>query len=245
MSTASSRSPGRLAGRIALVTGASRGIGAAVAERFAAEGAHLVLVARTVGGLEEVDDAVRGAGGEPATLVPLDLRDFDKIDQLGASLYERFGRLDVLVGNAAVLGTLSPIGHVQPATWSETLEVNLTANWRLIRSLDPLLQQSEAGRAVFVTSGAASGGAPYWAPYAASKAALETMVRSYAAEVQKTAVRVNLVDPGKVRTGLRAQAFPGEDPAGLPAPEAVAGRFVELAAADCTRNGEVVCVQEI
>ncbi len=240
MSDNSNRRSGRLAGRIALVTGASRGIGAAVAGRFAAEGAHLVLVARTVGGLEEVDDAVRKAGGEAATLVPLDLRDFDKIDRLGASLYERFGRLDVLVGNAGVLGTLSPIGHIQPKTWVETLEVNLTANWRLIRSLDPLLQQSEAGRAIFVTSGAASSVLPYWGAYAASKAGLEMVVRTYAAEVRKTKVRANLLDPGKVRTAMRAQAFPGEDPGSLPPPEALASLFVDLAASDCTKNGEVV-----
>jgi NAD(P)-dependent dehydrogenase (short-subunit alcohol dehydrogenase family) len=231
---------GRLAGRIALVTGTSRGLGAAVARRFAAEGAHLVLVARTVGGLEEVDDAVRRAGGRPATLVPLDLRDFDKIDQLGAQLYERFGRLDVLVGNAGVLGLLSPLGHVRPKTWAEVLEVNLTANWRLIRSLDPLLRQSEAGRAIFVTSGVTADVYPYWGPYAASKAALESLVRTYAAEVRKTKLRVNLLDPGVVRTALRALAFPGEDPETLPAPETVTEAFVALAAADCTRNGELV-----
>ena len=215
------RAQGRLTGRIALITGASRGIGAAVAERFAAEGARLVLVARTVGGLEEIDDAVRAASGERATLVPLDLRQFDMIDQLGASLYERFGHLDIVVGNAAVLGTLSPVGHVQPATWDETLETNLTANWRLIRSLDPLLRKSKAGRAIFVTSGAASGAFPYWGPYAASKAALESLVRTYAAEVQKTGTCVNLLDPGAVRTAMRALAFPGEDTERLPPPEAV------------------------
>jgi NAD(P)-dependent dehydrogenase (short-subunit alcohol dehydrogenase family) len=231
---------GRLAGRIALITGASRGLGAAVARRFAAEGARLVLVARTVGGLEEVDDAVRREGGEPATLVPLDLRDFDRIDQLGAQLYERFGRLDVLVGNAGVLGTLSPLGHVAPKTWTEVLEVNLTANWRLIRSLDPLLRQSEAGRAVFVTSGVTARVHPYWGPYAASKAALESLVRTYAAEAAKTSLKVNLLDPGVVRTALRAQAFPGEDPDSLPAPETVTEAFVDLAAADCTKNGELV-----
>ncbi len=223
-----------------MVTGASRGIGAAVAQRFAAEGAQLVLVARTVGGLEEVDDGVRQAGGGPATLVPLDLREFDKIDHLGASLYERFGRLDVLVGNAAVLGTLSPLGHVAPETWSATLDINLTANWRLIRSLDPLLRRSEAGRAIFVTSGAASGAVAYWGPYAASKAALEMMVKTYAAEAEKTALRVNLLDPGAVRTAMRAQAFPGEDPMTLRPPEAVTEAFVELAAAECTKNGAVV-----
>jgi NAD(P)-dependent dehydrogenase (short-subunit alcohol dehydrogenase family) len=235
-----SRKAGRLAGRIALITGASRGIGAAVAVRFAAEGAHLVLAARTVGGLEETDDACRAAGAEAATLVPFDLREFDKIDHLGASLYERFGRLDVLVGNAGVLGILSPLGHVQPQTWSETLEVNLTANWRLIRSLDPLLHQSEAGRAIFVTSGAASGVIPYWGPYAASKAALEMMVKTYAAEVQKTKLRVNLLDPGVVRTRMRKQAFPGEDAEKLRPPEAVAETFLELAVPECARNGEVV-----
>jgi NAD(P)-dependent dehydrogenase (short-subunit alcohol dehydrogenase family) len=230
----------RLAGRIALVTGASRGIGAAVATRFAAEGAQLVLVARTVGGLEEIDDAVRAAGGKGATLVPLNLREFDAIDQLGASLYERFGRLDVLVGNAGVLGPLSPIGHVTPEAWAEVLDVNLTANWRLIRSLDPLLRRSEAGRAVFVTSGAAARPRAYWGPYAVAKAALEMLVRTYAAEVETSTVRANLVDPGAVRTAMRARAYPGEDPMTLPPAEAVAEVFVELAEAACTRNGEIV-----
>lgn len=231
---------GRLAGRLALVTGASRGIGAAVAERFAAEGAKLVLVARTVGGLEETDDAVRRAGGQPATLLPLDLRDFDKIDQLGAALFERFGRLDILVGNAGVLGTLSPTGHIQPEVWQQVLDINLTANWRLIRSLDALLRASDAGRAVFVTSGAAAGAFPYWGAYATSKAALEMLVRTYAAEVAKTALKVNLLDPGVVRTRMRAQAFPGEDAERLATPENAAELFVELAAAECTRHGEVV-----
>ena len=241
---------GRLAGRIALVTGASRGIGAAVAKRFAAEGAQLVLTARTVGGLEETDDAVRqasgqgaggqGADGQGATLVPLDLRELDKIDQLGASLHERFGRLDILVGNAGVLGTLSPLGHIALETWSEVLEVNLTANWRLIRGLDPLLHRSEAGRAIFVTSGVASAIFPYWGAYAASKAALEMLVRVYAGELEKSAVRANLLDPGVVRTAMRAEAFPGEDPETLRPPEAVTDAFVALAAADCTRNGELV-----
>jgi NAD(P)-dependent dehydrogenase (short-subunit alcohol dehydrogenase family) len=231
---------GRLDGRIALITGASRGIGAAVAERFAAEGAQLVLTARTVGGLEETDDAVRRTGGRRATLVPLDLRDFDKIDQLGASLFERFGRLDILVGNAGALGTLSPAGHIAPDVWQQVLDVNLTANWRLIRSLDALLRAAEAGRAIFVTSGAAAGAFAYWGAYAASKAALEALVRSYAAEVAKTALKVNLLDPGAVRTRMRAQAFPGEDPRRLTPPESIAERFVELASADCTRHGEVV-----
>ena len=231
---------GRLAGRIALVTGASRGIGAAVARRFAAEGAQLVLVARTVGGLEELDDRIREDGGQGATLVPLDLREFDAIDRLGASLYERFGHLDVLVGNAGVLGTLSPVGHIEPPDWAEVLDVNLTANWRLIRSLDPLLRRSEAGRAIFVSSGAAAAAHAYWGAYAVSKAALEMLVKTYAAELAKTNVRANLIDPGALRTAMRAKAFPGEDPETLRTPEAIAETFVELAEAACTKNGEVV-----
>ncbi len=233
-------SKGRLDGRLALVTGASRGIGAAVARRFAAEGAQMILTARTVGGLEEVDDQIRQGGGKPATLVPLDLRDFDRIDALGASLYERFGKLDVLVGNAGILGTLSPLGHGDPAAWQAVIDVNLTANFRLIRSLDPLLRRSDAGRAIFVTSGAAARPIPYWGAYATSKAALEMLVGIYAAETAKTAVRVNLIDPGVVRTIMRAQAFPGEDPESLKPPEAITEAFVELAAADCTRQGETL-----
>ncbi len=240
MSQPTGPGPGRLAGRIALITGASRGIGAAVARRFAAEGAQLVLVARTVGGLEELDDQVREAGGPGATLVPLDLREFDAIDRLGASLYERFGRLDVLVGNAAVLGTLSPVGHIEPAAWAEVMDINLTANWRLIRSLDPLLRRSQAGRAIFVSSGAAVKAHAYWGAYAVSKAGLEMLVKTYAAELSKTKVRANLIDPGAIRTALRAKAFPGEDPDSLRAPEAATETFVELAEAACTKNGEVM-----
>jgi NAD(P)-dependent dehydrogenase (short-subunit alcohol dehydrogenase family) len=231
---------GRLAGRIALITGASRGIGAAVAQRFAAEGAHVILTARTVGGLEEVDDAIRAAGGEPATLVPLDLVEGEKVDSLAVAVYERFGRLDVLVGNAGMLGTMTPTGHVDPKEWQRVLDVNVTANWRLIRGFDPLLRLSPAGRAMFVTSGITRGPAPYWAEYATSKAALETLVQVWAAEVAKTPIRVNLVDPGVVRTRLRAQAYPGEDPMQHPLPETITGTFVELAAADCTRHGETV-----
>lgn len=230
---------GRLNGRIALVTGASRGLGAAIATRFAAEGAQLILVARTVGGLEETDDAVRRAGGAPATLVPLDLRSFDMIDQLGASLYERFGRLDVLVGNAGVLGELTPIAHLAPETWSEVLDINLTANYRLIRSLDPLLRLSAAGRAIFVTSGAASPRA-YWSAYGVSKAALEALVRTYAAEIAKTNVRANLINPGALRTQMRRKAYPGEDPETLRKPEDATDLFVALAEAACRRNGEMI-----
>lgn len=229
----------RLADRVALITGASRGIGAAVAVRFAAEGAHVVLVARTVGGLEEVDDQVQRAGGR-ATLVPMDLADYTKIDQMAAALHQRFTRLDVLVGNAGILGTLSPMGHIDPKEWERVIAVNLTANWRLIRAMDPLLRMSDSGRAIFVTSGVARGVFPYWGAYAASKAALEHMVRTWAGEIAKTAVRVNLIDPGVVRTRMRAQAFPGEDPQKLRPPEAITDAFVELAAEDCTRHGELV-----
>jgi NAD(P)-dependent dehydrogenase (short-subunit alcohol dehydrogenase family) len=230
---------GRLAGKIALITGASRGIGAAVAERFAREGAHVVLAARTVGGLEEVDDAVRAAGSS-ATLVPVDLRDFIKIDELAAALANRWGRLDILVGNAAEFGVFSPLGHIDPATWNEVVDLNLTTNWRLIRAMDPLLRAAPAGRAIFVTSGVARGVFPYWGPYAISKAGLEMLVKIYAGEVAKTRVRANLIDPGIVRTRLRAQAFPGEDPAPLRLPESVTDAFLVLALPECTRNGELV-----
>jgi NAD(P)-dependent dehydrogenase (short-subunit alcohol dehydrogenase family) len=229
----------RLEGRLALITGASRGIGAAVARRFAAEGAHLILVARTVGGLEERDDEIRALSGK-ATLVPLDLRDFDKLDQMGASLYQRFGKLDILVGNAGVLGALSPMGHFAPKNWAEVMDTNLTANWRLIRSLDPLLRRSEAGRAIFTTCAAARDAAPYWGAYAASKAALETMVRIYAGEASRTTLRVNLVDPGTVATKLRLQGFPAEDRAALKTPDEVVEPFVALASAECTLNGEIL-----
>ena len=230
---------GRLAGKIALITGASRGIGAAIAERFARESADLVLAARTVGGLEEVDDKIRAAGGS-ATLVPLDLRDFIKIDELAAALFDRWGRLDILIGNAAEFGTFSPLAHIDPVLWTEVIDLNLTANWRLIRAMDPLLRAAPAGRAVFVTSDTARSALPYWGPYAVSKAGLEMLVKLYAGEIAKTRVRVNLIDPGIVRTRLRARAFPGENPASLPAPEAVADAFLALALPECTSNGEIV-----
>ncbi|HEX2151332.1 MAG TPA: SDR family NAD(P)-dependent oxidoreductase [Stellaceae bacterium] len=235
----STAATGRLAGKVALITGASRGIGAAVAERFALEGAHVVLVARTVGGLEELDDTIRAAGGS-ATLVPLDLHDFIKIDELAAALYQRYGRLDILVGNAARFGTFAPLPHVTPKEWGEILDLGLTANWRLIRAMDPLLRMARDGRAIFVTSRLAREALPYYGAYAVAKAGLETMVRIYAGEVARTPVRVNLIDPGTVRTKLRAAIFPGENPTGLPAPESVTGAFIELAVPECTRNGDLV-----
>jgi NAD(P)-dependent dehydrogenase (short-subunit alcohol dehydrogenase family) len=228
-----------LEGRVALVTGASRGIGAAVAKRYGAEGGTVVAVARTVGGLEEVDDAIHAVGAS-ATLVPLDLRDGPGIDRLGGLIAERHGRLDVLVGNAAVLGRLGPLGHCPPEMWEEVLAINVTANWRLIRAFDALLRAATAGRAMFVTSGVSRMTLPYWGPYATSKAALDMLVKTYAAEVANTKVRVNIVDPGVVRTGMRASAMPGEDPMSLPTPEAITDVFVDLAAPDLERNGEIV-----
>jgi NAD(P)-dependent dehydrogenase (short-subunit alcohol dehydrogenase family) len=231
-----------LDGKVALITGASRGIGAAVAERFAREGAHVVLAARTVGGLEDVDDKVRAAGGS-ATLVPVDLRDFIKIDELAAALFDRYGRLDVLVGNAAEFGVFSPLAHIDPATWAEVMDLNLTANWRLLRAMDPLLRTAPAGRAMFVTSGVARRASAYWGPYAVSKAGLEMLLKIYAGEIATTRVRANLIDPVIVRTRLRARAFPGEDPRRLPPPESVTDAFLGLASPECTRNGEVVVVE--
>jgi NAD(P)-dependent dehydrogenase (short-subunit alcohol dehydrogenase family) len=235
----------RLEGRVALVTGASRGVGAAVARAYAAEGAQLILVARTVGGLEEVDDAVRAAGAPAATLVPLDITDGPGIDRLGGAIFERHGRLDVLVGNAASLGTLTPAGHMKPDTWEKTVAINLTANWRLIRSMDPLLRQSQAGRAIFVTSRASLTAPPYWSAYAASKAALDALVTSWAGELNKTAVKANLLDPGKLRTVMRARAFPGEDPESLDPPEAVAEAFVRMALPLWEQNGARIVAREL
>ena len=228
----------RLADRLAVITGASRGIGRDVALTLAREGAHVILMARTEGGLEEVDDEIRAAGGT-ATLVPADLKDHDALDRLGASLFERWGKLDILVGNAGLLGQLSPLGHIEPKVWDEVMSVNVTANWRLIRSLDPLLQQSDAGRAVFVTSGAAVNCRPFWGLYSASKAALEVLVRTYAAEVDSGTVRANLLNPGPVRTAMRAKAVPGEDPATLPSPGEVAETVVQLVEPGCSENGAV------
>ena len=234
---------GLLSGRIALVTGASRGIGRAVALRYAREGADLILTARTVGALEELDDEIRAINGKTSLLVPMDLRNFDTIDQLGAGLYERYGKLDVLVANAGSLGQLSPLGHIEPKTWQEVIDVNLTANWRLIRSLDPLLRLSDAGRAIFVSSRAGREARAYWGTYAVSKAALDMLVRIYALEIQQTKIRANIIDPGRTRTRMRAAAFPGEDPKTLPAPEDITDAFVRLADAAHMGSGEVVKAQ--
>lgn len=215
--------------RIALVTGASRGIGRALALALAREGAHVIALARTQGALEELDDDIRTLGGA-ATLVPCDLADFDALDRLGSSIFERWGKLDAFLGNAGMLGTLSPLAHVEPKAWDRVIAVNLTANWRLIRSLDPLLRASDAGRVAFVTSsvGHCAPMRPYWGPYAISKAGLEALARTYAAETAGTGLTVMIANPGALRTRMRAQAMPGEDPQKLRAPEEFAEKCIAL-----------------
>jgi NAD(P)-dependent dehydrogenase (short-subunit alcohol dehydrogenase family) len=228
-----------LSGRIALVTGASRGIGRAVALGLAKAGAHVILSARSLGALEAVDDEIRSAGGA-ATLLQLDLRKGDRVDQIGPTIYQRWEHLDIFVANAGILGPLSPLGHTTDEGFLSTVDINLIANWRLIRTLDPLLKRSDAGRAIFVTSGAASGKYAYWGAYSASKAGLEALVKTWAAELASTPVRVNLINPGATRTQMRAKAFPGEDPTTLPAPEDLVPLFLELASPQCERNGETI-----
>ncbi len=225
-----------LSGRVAVVTGASRGIGRAVALDLALAGAHVVALARTVGALEEQDDAI-GALGGAATLVPVDMKDFDALDRLGAALFERWGQVDIGVGHAGNLGPLTPLGPLDQKSWYDVMAVNVTANWRLIRSLDPLLRASDAGRAVFVSSGAAHAGRAYWGPYAVSKAALEMLVRTYVAEVDTTPIRAMLVNPGPLRTKMRAAAMPGEDPLTLRTPEELAPKIVALCRPDWTQTG--------
>lgn len=228
-----------LRGRIALVTGASRGIGRAVALGLAKAGAHVVITARSLGALESLDDEIQTAGGA-ATLLQLDLTKGDRVDQLGPTLFQRWDHLDILVGNAGILGPLSPLGHTTEEGFLSTIDINLNANWRLIRTLDPLLKRSDAGRAIFVTSGAATGKYAYWGAYAASKAGLEALVKTWAEELTNTPVRANLINPGATRTHMRAKAFPGEDPASLPAPEDLIPLFLDLASPQCTRNGDVI-----
>lgn len=232
-------STGRLAGRVILITGASRGLGAAVAEACAAEGAHLVLVARTKGALEEVDDAVRRHGGE-ATLVQLDITRGDLVDALGGALYERFKRLDGFVACAAELGVITPVSHLEPKVLDQALAVNLVANQRLIRSLDPLLRAADAGRAVFVTDRSVLPGRAYWGAYATSKAGLEALALAYAAETRITRLRVNLYDPGPMATRLRARAFPGERPDAQPSPATKVPPLIELLVPGCAQHGEIV-----
>lgn len=230
-------------GRLALVTGATRGLGRAIALCYAKAGAHVIAVGRTQGALEELDDEIQKVG-EPATLLTLDLRKGDKIDALGPTIFERWGKLDVFVGNAAMLGPLSPLPHITADSWQQVIDVNLTANWRLIRTLDPLLKLSDAGRVVLVTSGAADGRHAYWGPYAVSKAGVECLGKMYAAECENTPLRVAMVNPGAMRTAMRAKAFPGEDPMTLPAPEDVAPLFLDLALPQSAVHGEVVSFRD-
>ena len=232
-----------LAGKVVLVTGASRGIGYASAREAARRGAHVVAVARTVGGLEELDDEIQDLGSS-ATLVPLDLRDGDAIDRLGAAIFERWGALDGLIANAGMLGTLSPLPHVAPEEFEKVMAVNVTANYRLLRSTDLLLRQADAGRAVFVSSSSAKSARPYWGLYAASKAAVDAMVKAYAGEVEQTSVRANVFYPGAVRTAMRAKAMPGEDPDTLPQPREIAGALVDMVSPQLTQNGQIYDVAQ-
>ena len=229
---------GLFAGRVALVTGASRGLGRAIALALARQGAHIIATARTQGGLEELDDAVK-ATGSAATLVPMDITDYAGIDRLGAAIFERWKKLDILVGNAGVLGTLTPLAHLDPKSWDNVMAVNVTANYRLLRSMDPLLRSAPAGRAVFVTSGAAMSTPAYWGAYSISKAALEAMVKTYAAEIATTFVRANLFSPGATRTAMRAKAMPGENPDTLPSADEVAAQVPAMCMAGFAGNGAV------
>lgn len=236
--SAVSSAPLDLSGRVALITGASRGIGYFLAKELAAAGAHVIAVARTVGGLEELDDEIRAAGGE-ATLVPLDLTDMAGIDRLGGAIHERWGKLDILVANAGILGVIAPIGHVEAKVFDRVMAINVTSTWRLIRSVDPLLRKSDAGRAIIMSSGAAHSARAYWGPYAASKAAVEAMARSWADETKNQPLRVNSVNPGATRTAMRAQAMPGEDPQTLPHPSEIASKIVALADPALTLTGKI------
>lgn len=228
-----------LQGRVALVTGASRGIGRALAIALAREGAHVVALARGQGALEFLYDEIVGFGGQ-ATIVPLDVTEFDSLDRLGACIHERWKKLDILVGNAGMLGSLAPLPHVDPPQWSRLLDVNVTANWRLIRAMDVLLRASDAGRAVFVTSGAAQRIKPYWGPYSVTKAALNALARAYAAETQNTSqVKAMLANPGPLRTQMRAAAMPGEDPQTLRTPEDLAPKLVALCRPDWSETGKL------
>lgn len=227
-----------LAGKVAVVTGASRGLGRAVALHLAQQGAHIIAVARTQGGLEELDDEVNKAGSS-ATLVPMSIIDYPAIDRLGAAIFERWKKLDILIGNAGILGKLTPVPHLDPKVWDEVMATNVTANYRLLRSFDPLLRLAPHGRAVFVTSGLANSCLPYWGGYSVSKAALEAMVKTYASEMTTTTVRANLFSPGATATRMRSEAMPGEDPAILPKPEDVAAQIVPMCADDFIDTGAV------
>ena len=233
---------GLLQDRIALITGASRGIGKAVAIRFATEGAHVILVARSKGGLEETDDEIRKATENQGkvTLLEMDVSKFEQVDMLGPTLSERFSRLDILIGNAGQLGELTPLAHMDDKVWANTIDTNLNANWHLIRTTEPLLRLSNGARALFVTSAAGQSERPFWGAYAASKAGLEMMVKCWAEEIKHTNVRVNLIDPGKTRTAMRSQAYPGENPNDLKEPKMLTNLFVTLCDQRSSIHGEVI-----
>lgn len=228
-----------LSGRVALVTGASRGLGYATAKALAAQGAHVIATARTRGGLEALDDEISAAGGS-ATLVPMDLMAPDGIEKLAEAVQGRWGKLDILIANAGSLGKLMPAHQLPSKVWNEVLAVNLVAPARLIRAFEPLLRSSDAGRAVFLTTSEGAKTRAYWAAYGASKAGLEALVKSWAAELAESSVRVNLLDPGRMRTAMRTRAVPGENPETVPLPETVTPLLVELSSPDETRHGEVV-----
>ncbi|KFC69007.1 Short-chain dehydrogenase/reductase family protein [Bosea sp. LC85] len=227
-----------LAGRVALVTGASRGIGRAAALAFADAGAHVVALARTSGALEELDDEIQGIGGS-TTLVPVDLADVAAIEKLGPALLQRWGKLDILLANAGILGPLTPLTHASPKEWAKVFETNVTANWRLIKSVEPALQASDAGRVIVMSSGAAHKCVAYWGPYSISKAAVEAMARTYAAETVTTPLKVMIVNPGPLRTRMREEAMPGEDPLTLKTPEDLAPHLVRLASPDWAETGKI------
>jgi NAD(P)-dependent dehydrogenase (short-subunit alcohol dehydrogenase family) len=235
---------GPLSGRFALVTGASRGLGRAIALELARRGAHVITTGRTAGALEALDDEVQAMGGQ-TTISPFDLAAADGIERLAAVIGQRWGRLDILVGNAGVLGDLTPVADISAKVWNEAFALNVTANWRLIRAFDPYLRASDAGRAVFLTSGAAQAAKPYWGVYAATKAALEQMVLTYANETKTGALRVNLVSPGPLRTAMRAKAMPGESPDSLRPPEAIAPAVVDMLSPGETRTGQIVDMRNV
>ena len=228
---------------LALVTGASRGIGASIAKGLAKKGIHVIILARTIGALEEINDEITGDGGS-CTIVAMDLLDYPAIDRLGASIFERWGKLDILIGNAAILGQLSPIHHYDPKIWDEVMGINLTANYRLIRSLDPLLRLSKSGRVIFISSNISDGSHPYWGAYAASKAALETIAKVYSAETEQLDLKINILDPGKTRTNLRAGAFPGEDPSKNKSSDEVMHFVLKILSDDYIDNEYILNYQE-
>ncbi|PIR39527.1 MAG: oxidoreductase [Alphaproteobacteria bacterium CG11_big_fil_rev_8_21_14_0_20_39_49] len=232
----------RLDGKIALVTGASRGIGAAVAIKYAEEGAHVIIAARTATALESVDDEIKKINGN-CTIVPVDLTEHQKIDQLGALIYERFGKLDIIVSNAAQLGHLSPLHQIDTKVWEKIIALNMTVNYRILRSMDPLLRMSDSGRGIFVTSAVVQNDSPYWGAYAVSKAGLEKLVKTYAMEVRQSNIRVNLVDPGQVDTKMLAEAMPGLDMSNIAKPSQITEIFVQLAESSFDKNGEIFQAQ--